>query len=464
MHLILLSGGSGRRLWPLSNDVRAKQFLKLLKTESGDLESMAQRVYRQIQRVGLKKPWDSITVAASSAQIDQLRLQLGDGVDIVAEPERRDTFPAIALACSYLQSEKGVKRDEIIGVLPVDPFVEDDYFERVSVIESELKQTDADLVLLGAVPLHPSVKYGYIVPGTDTAALNNCHSEKVKTFKEKPELETARKLMKEGGLWNCGVFGMKLGYLIDILTNKYGFTNTSYSNVHAMFTSLNKSSFDYEVVEKAQNIRVLRYTGAWKDLGTWETFTEEIDNVWGTARLDQQCQNCHVVNELNIPVVTLGLNDAVVVAGYDGILVAEKGETYRLKEEVAALQGRTMYEERRWGSYKVLEYDRFDDTEVLTKKIILSADKQISYQYHNKRREIWTVIAGKGILYIEGEKRPVHAGDSISIEVGEKHGIHALTRLELIEVQMGFPLIEEDIVRIEYDWPVGDYNIPVCDK
>jgi mannose-1-phosphate guanylyltransferase len=458
MHLILLSGGSGRRLWPLSNGVRAKQFLRFLKTEAGEFESMAQRVYRQIKSVDSAKAWDSVTVAAGSSQIDQIRLQLGYEIDIVAEPDRRDTFPAIALACAYLQSKKGVGRDEIIAVLPVDPFVNDDFFHLIGGIEDEFKQTDADLVLLGSAPLHPSEKYGYIIPerstGIDTSSLQGSKSERVNYFKEKPELSLAQKLITEGALWNCGVFGLRLGYVLDILKSKYGITDTSFAKIYENFGQLNKTSFDYEVVEKAENIRVLRYNGPWKDLGTWETFTEEIDTIWGSALLGECCENTHVINELSIPVTVLGLTNTVVVAGYDGILVAEKGETYRLKEAVAELQGRTMFEERRWGSYKVLEHDKFDETEVLTKKIVLSQGKQISYQYHSKRKEIWTILSGEGVLYFEGEKKIIKAGDVVSIGVGEKHGISAVKRMEIIELQIGSPLIEEDIVRLEYDWTV----------
>lgn len=442
MHLILLSGGSGKRLWPLSNEVRSKQFLKLLKDSNGEPESMVQRVYRQLKEAG---HWQSITVAAGAAQKDQIQSQLGENVNLVIEPERRDTFPAIALATSFLYSECGVNKDESIAVLPVDPFVEVDFFKAIGRIETELEGTNSDLVLLGATPLFPSEKYGYIVPTENR--------QDVKNFKEKPEMHIAEKLIKDGALWNCGVFGLKLGYVQEILKQKYNIDNFNYEDMKNHFLNLKKTSFDYEVVEKAEHIRVIRYEGPWKDLGTWETFTEEIENsVSGNVVTDGSCQNTHIINEQGLPVVAMGVNDAVIVASLDGILVASKGKTAKLKEITSEIKNRPMYEERRWGKYMVLDHTNVDGFESLTKRIILNKGKQISYQYHNCRSEVWTIVAGKGIVYIDGEKKEVKAGDVIKFEIGMRHGMKALTELEMIEVQLGDNLVEEDIVRLEMEW------------
>ncbi len=442
MHLILLSGGSGKRLWPLSNEVRSKQFLKLLKSPSGEPESMVQRVYRQLQGAG---QWQSITVAAGAAQKDQIQSQLGENVNMVIEPERRDTFPAIALATSFLYSECGVGADESIAVLPVDPFVEVDFFKAIGKIETELKETNADLVLLGATPLFPSEKYGYIVPTEN--------GQDVKNFKEKPEAHIAESLIKDGALWNCGVFGLKLGYVQDILKQKYNIDSFNYTDMKRHFLNLKKTSFDYEVVEKAECIRVIRYEGPWKDLGTWETFTEEITNpVSGNVVTDGSCKNTHIINEQELPVVAMGIEDAVIVASLDGILVASKGETTKLKEITAEIKNRPMYEERRWGKYMVLDHTNVDGFESLTKRIILNQGKQISYQYHNCRSEVWTIIAGAGVVFIDGVKKDVKAGEVIKLDIGMKHGLKAVTELEMIEVQLGQNLVEEDIVRLEMEW------------
>lgn len=445
MHLILLSGGSGKRLWPLSNDVKSKQFLKVLPGPKGKHESMVQRVYRQLQEVG---GWDSITVAAGATQKDQLELQLGDEVNIVIEPERRDTFPAIALACSYLHSEKGVGLDEAIAVLPVDPFVELDYFKNIAKFGELIQENPKALVLMGATPIFPSEKYGYIVPKSKD------NISEVEYFKEKPDTIAAQALIDKGALWNCGVFGLKIGYIAEILDEKYGIEKLDYQYMLDSFADLTKTSFDYEVVERADKITVLRYEGQWKDLGTWETLTEEMEfSISGKARADNCCQNIHVINELEIPIITMGIKDAVVVASRDGILVAEKGETMRLKEFISDFTSRPMHEKKRWGEYEVIEHTAYEDgAEALTKKLYLLKDRQISYQYHHHREEVWTIIRGEGLLYLDDKKINMAAGDVVKISEGQKHGILALTNLEIIEVQLGNPLIEEDIVRLEMEW------------
>lgn len=443
MHLILLSGGSGKRLWPLSNDVRSKQFLKLLDGPDGTKESMVQRVRRQLEEVG---GWDSITIAAGAAQRDQIELQMGTKVNLVIEPERRDTFPAIALACSFLYNQKRVRKDETIAILPVDVYADNEFFEQIKNIENELKNLDGEgLVLVGAAPLFPSEKYGYIVVKEGT--------NEVAAFKEKPSALFAKTLMDQGALWNCGVFGLKLGYVLDILQNKFGIAECDFQEMVNAFGSMKKTSFDYEIVEKEKRIRVLRYMGIWKDLGTWETLTEEIRNqCTGNAVIGTPCLNTHVINELNLPVVAMGMQDAVVVASHDGILVANKGQTYGLKDVSEAFQNRPMYEERRWGAYTVL--DRVGDGQIasLTKKIVLEKGRQISYQFHRHRKEIWTILSGKGILYLDGEKKEIGQGEVVEIEKEMKHGLKAIAQIEMIEVQLGSSLIEEDIVRLEYDW------------
>jgi len=446
MHLILLSGGSGKRLWPLSNDVRSKQFLKLLKNKNGQPESMVQRVYRQIKEVG---GWDSITIAASASQRDMIMLQLGEDVNIVIEPERRDTFPAIALACAYLYSEKKIGRDEIIAILPVDPYVDLEYFNKVAEIEDAFKY-GADLILIGAIPTFPTEKYGYVIPVVNKKKLNNSSSSHdVSYFKEKPNIDEAEKLIEQGALWNCGVFGVRLGYVLKILEEKYFVDDFKYENMKETFKTLKKTSFDYEIVEKAENIKVIKYDKKWMDLGTWQTITQEMKNMAeGNVVIEDTCKNTHIINDLELPIVAMGISDSVIIASNDGILVARKDETYKLKETIASINNRPMYERKRWGKYKVLEWSEG----ALTKKLLIASGKQISYQYHEYRKEVWTVISGKGLLYLEGSRKEVTAGDVIKIDERMKHGIRAITDLEIIEVQIGTNLVEEDIIRLEMSW------------
>jgi mannose-1-phosphate guanylyltransferase len=435
--------------------VQAKQFLKLLPGMDGLSESMLQRVSRQINEVGMKFPWSSITVVATEAQKEQLQIQLGDNIDIVTELARKDTFISIALACLYLFEKKGIGKDESIAVLPVDSFVDTEFFERVAQIENELNKTQANIILLGAKPTFPSEKYGYIVPEKAQDEDIDLISNEVLHFKEKPTAIEAEALIENGALWNCGVFGFHMGYILDIIRKELG--ADSYEIMRANFASFYKRSFDYEVVEKASRIRVIEYSGKWKDIGTWETFSEEIyTSVIGKSFADELSANTTVLNTLSIPVVVMGIEDSVVVASYDGILVAAKGETSKLKEATAMIDNRPMQEERRWGSYIVLQHEKSGDVESLTKKLSLDAGKKFSYQYHNHRKEIWTILSGQGILIVDGKKREVNPGDAITIAEKEHHALYAKTDLELIEVQIGKPLIEEDIVGLDEDWCVKD--------
>lgn len=327
MKIILLSGGSGKRLWPLSNDVRSKQFLQLLEAPDGSHESMIQRVVRQIKATGHA---DGIVVATGEAQKDYVTAQLGRHIGVVTEPCRRDTFPAIALSCSYLAS-KGTSPEEPVIVMPCDTFADDEYFQTVCRMAEAVDSGCADLVLMGITPTYPSEKYGYIVPKDN----EQCRTENgegampVKRFTEKPDVATAEQLLTEGALWNGGVFAFRLGYLMNIL-EKY-MPGKSFEQVHADYEQFPKISFDYEVVEKAESVAVVPYTGEWRDLGTWNTLTEKLpSNAMGNATL-HQCENTHIVNELGIPVIGVGLKDLVIVVSPEGILVSDKASSEQLK-------------------------------------------------------------------------------------------------------------------------------------
>jgi mannose-1-phosphate guanylyltransferase len=446
MKLILLSGGSGKRLWPLSNDARSKQFLKVLRNEHGELQSMVQRVWSQLVSTCLGK---NSYIATSKTQVDMIQNQLGSDVKLIVEPERRDTFPAIALASAYLYSVEGVGLDEVVVVLPVDPYVDERFFEKVMQLEDVLQKTEAGLALMGVVPTYPSEKYGYIVPEDSQV---NQGIVKVSHFREKPKEEQAQELIKQQALWNCGVFAFKLGFIIEKI-QELGFT-AKYEVLLEDYDKLPKISFDYQVVEKTKDIVALRYDGNWKDLGTWNTLTEEMSGTLiGNGIISDDSMNSHLINELDIPVTVLGLSDVVVAASPDGILVADKKACPRVKEVVNELKGRPMFEERRWGWYKVLEHTQSPaGQEVLTKRIGIKAGKNLSYQMHYFRSEVWMIVAGEGRFALDGAIHPVKQGDVLHIPIGAKHGIWARTDLEIIEIQMGSELIEEDIIRIFMTW------------
>ena len=201
MQIVLLSGGSGQRLWPLSNDVRSKQFLKIFKDE----ECMLQRTLKQIHRACENVP---VTIAAAKKQEPLFKKYLGENFELSTEPCRRNTFPAIVLAAAYLHDVKGVDAGEAVVVCPVDPYVDDDFFAQFPFLAAQVAD-DAPLVLMGIEPTYPSEKYGYIIPQTKEEV------SRVKMFREKPGLVDAQKFIAAGALWNGGVFAFKLGYVLD---------------------------------------------------------------------------------------------------------------------------------------------------------------------------------------------------------------------------------------------------------
>ena len=422
MHIILLSGGSGKRLWPLSNDIRSKQFIKIFKTEHG-YESMVQRVYRQITEVDQNA---TVTIATSKAQVSSIHNQLGDAVGVCVEPCRRDTFPAIALATAYLHDIKGVSPEESVVVCPVDPYVNNDYFEALKKLSDLAAQGGANLSLMGIEPTYPSEKYGYIIPETSDFVSN------VKTFKEKPDTQTATEYIAQGALWNGGVFAYKLHYVLDRAHELIDFTD--YQDLYSKYETLTKISFDYAVVEKEPKIQVMRFAGQWKDMGTWNTLTEAMEDASiGKAILNDACQNVHVLNELDVPVLCMGLKDVVVSASPEGILVSDKEQSSYIKPFVDAIDQQIMFAEKSWGSFHVLDVE----DESMTIKVTLNPGHSMNYHSHSRRDEVWTVISGTGRTIVDGMEQPVQAGDVVTMQAGCRHTIIADTELKLIEVQLG---------------------------
>ena len=435
MQIIMLSGGSGKRLWPLSNDIRSKQFLKILIDENGNPQSMAQRVYNQISKV---YPKTNITVATNISQVDSIRSHMGENVNIVLEPERRDTFPAIALSCVFLAYEKSIDLDETIAVLPVDSYTEHGFFDTLQSLDNIVSRDEANLALIGIKPTLATSKYGYIVPGKPITE----YASEVLRFVEKPEEDIALSLIERGALWNGGVFVFKLKYVIDIVERYLSFSD--FDDLRNRYCEFDKISFDYMVVERAQRIAVVPYQGTWSDIGIWRTLVDEMpNNVSGNTKLENT-MNTYIVNELEIPVVALGTKDLIIAASPDGILVSDLVESSQLKPVVDNMENtRPMFEERRWGRYTVVARDKNS----LVKQLFLYKDKAISYQTHEHRDEIWVIISGYGEFVLDGEIRKVKVGDTLRINRGQKHSIRAISDLLITEVQIGAILSEDDIER-----------------
>lgn len=430
MKVILLSGGSGRRLWPLSNDSRSKQFLKVLSDEHGEKQSMAQRVWSQLERAKLSS---STVIATSKTQVEMLQKQLTSKIPLVVEPERRDTFPAIALAATYLYSVQGVKLDEVVTVLPVDPYVEDEFFTTIKQLENVITTTPADLALIGAKPTHPSEKYGYMIPSDEPIS----GFIKVKKFIEKPKEKLAETIIENNGLWNCGVFAFKLNFVISYL-QKAGFP-IQYDELVKQYDILPKNSFDYEVVERTSNIIAIPYHGYWKDLGTWNTLTEEmLTKQIGLGKICDVSLNTHIVNELEIPIVVLGIPDAVIAASPDGILVSNKDASPGIKKQLDDFKENSRFEERLWGFWKELDRSyTANDAEVVTRKTVIKSGAHLKYQFNPNIDIVLTLTNGQG-QFVKNEKvHYVQSGAVLQISANTPYALKALTDLEMIEVRRG---------------------------
>lgn len=438
MNIVLLSGGSGKRLWPLSNDVRSKQFIKIFRREDGSYESMVQRVYRQIKKIDRDA---SVTIATGKSQVSAIHNQLGGDVGISVEPCRRDTFPAIALATAYLMDVQGIDPEESVVVCPVDPYVNDDYFEALKKLSDQADKGEANLVLMGIEPTYPSEKYGYIIPETrDDTTFVSC-------FKEKPDAKTAEEYISQGALWNGGVFAYKLKYVLDKAHELIDFTD--YQDLFDKYGELTKISFDYAVVEKEDKIQVQRFNGQWKDLGTWNTLTEAMEeNIIGKGILNESCSNVHILNEMDIPILAMGLTDVVISASPEGILISDKEQSSYIKPFVDGIEQRIMFAEKSWGSFKVIDIE----PKSVTIKVTLNEGHSMNYHSHKHRDEVWVVISGSGKTIVDGMEQNVTPGDVIAMRAGCRHTIIADTELKLIEVQLGEDISVEDKQKFELEY------------
>ncbi|WP_051330973.1 sugar phosphate nucleotidyltransferase [Aneurinibacillus terranovensis] len=324
MKIVLLSGGSGKRLWPLSNEIRSKIFLKLLPIKNGGRESMIQRVCRQLDSVGLLP---STYIITHKSQMNITKNHVGDRIPIISEPLKRGTFTAVALAITYLHSKIHADPEEMVCVLPVDLFVETDFFEIVGTLPDILVESHADLALLGTTPTHPSNQFGYIVPKSN----GGTNYYPVERFVEKPVEGRARSLIKKRALWNCGVFAFPIRFMLSFLRSKG--LPVDYEELLAAYEHLPELSFDYEVVEKTPRSVVVPYHKGWNDLGSWSALADYLDSsVIGAGEISDDSQNTHIINELSCPIHVIDVPDIIIAASPDGILIASKKNSSRIKQ------------------------------------------------------------------------------------------------------------------------------------
>lgn len=434
MNIILLSGGSGKNLWPLSNDIRSKQFIKLFRNDSGNMESMIQRIHRQISNVDR---YVDIVVATSKQQASTVINQLGRNVGISVEPERKDTFPAIALALEYLKCINHASPDEPVIICPVDIFVEDSFFETFKEI-ADFVSNHSGITLLGTVPTEASTRYGYITPENDNAV------SKVVSFTEKPNLITAQRLIQNGSLWNAGISAFHLGYVAEIAEKLLDYSD--YYDLYNKYGEVTPIGFEKAVLEKEKEIHVIRSQNTIKDLGTWDALTSAMsDKVIGNGTIDRASEDVYIINDMDIPILAVDLKDVVISASQQGILVSSKVESTDIGPFVDHLGQTVMFADKSWGTMKVLDVEN----DSMTIKLSLKAGKRMSYHSHENRDEVWMIVSGTGKTIVDGMEQPVRSGDVITMEAGCRHTIMAETDLDVIEIQRGTDINVAD--KTKYD-------------
>ena len=423
MRMILLCGGGGKRLWPISNNVHSKQFIQLFEDGNGGYQSMLEHIFSEIRSID---PNMHVTIASGRVQTEEVRSQLGNEVTMTEEPSRRNTFPAISLAASYLKDHDKADPSEPVVIFPVDSYADHTFYEKLFQLGEIVESGHSNLVLMGIQPTEPSEKFGYIIPASNDPVSD------VLEFKEKPNKETAAHYINDQhALWNAGVFACRLDYLLKRAETKFG--NSSYSYLIQHYPELKAISFDYAVVEKETSISVVRYEGIWDDAGTWNSLAELLHNKpQGQVVMDEQCENSFVVNHLDLPVLTMGIKNMVVAVGRDGILVADKDNVANLKDLVDEVWLEPRVIGKRYGGKEVLYRTGTSETSLLR----VDAGSSVTIKTSPGVRKTLTVLHGAG-----DQLKP---GTIFTIQDGEKWQINAETEIELIETMIEFDLEPEE--------------------
>lgn len=330
MKIILLSGGAGKRLWPLSNEILPKQFMKLMNNTQDYPISMLQKTWRILEE---KFGADNLFVAGNSSHEAILREQLGTDARLILEPSQRDTFAAIALAATYLSCNAGVELEETIVVLPVDSYTDPSYYDCLYSLDHLIQQDVAPLALIGITPSYPGEKFGYMTPQLSPTGEP---TPLVQSFHEKPGEQTARELIAQGALWNGGVFAFRLRYMHDVTTRLH--FPWDYDDLYRQYDTIPRISFDYMVVEPEKKIAYVPYDGTWSDLGTWSEMVRVLSpETTGQVIKDDQCEGTYVVNQLGIPIIVADVKDTIISASPEGILVSSIRTSHAVKPLIEQL-------------------------------------------------------------------------------------------------------------------------------
>ena len=478
MKAVILAGGSGTRLFPMSRKNYPKQFLKI-----GDKKSLFQKtIERNLLAV---EPEDIIIITNRDYQF-HVKNQLSELLsslltfhsslfNIILEPIGRNTAPAIALVAKFAIEKLKANKDEVLFVCPSDHIISpnDKFAEYMKRAEEIAKK--GYIVTFGIKPTKPEIGYGYIEADTTNFPLNNLtiqqlnQSSRVKQFHEKPDLETAKEYLAKGNYyWNSGMFAFSAKTIFEEL-KKYApeiyekIENKTFEEVLENFESMPDTSIDYAVMEKTDKTVVLPLDINWSDVGSWDAFYEimekdENGNVKIGNVIDIDTRNSLILGNKRV-VSTVGLEDLMIVETDDVLLIAKKGEGQKIKEVVRKLKKDEKFEYltefhtmvyRPWGTYTVLEYT----PGYKIKRIVVKPGKRLSLQKHYHRNEHWIVVSGTATVTVGKDTIFVRPNESTYIKMGEIHRLANDGKIPvvLIEAQVGEYTGEDDIVRLDDDF------------
>lgn len=455
MKVLILAGGSGTRLWPLSRDRYPKQFVKLFNEKF----SLFQETYLRSLNLCSSKDIYVITNESYShlvkGEIEELGFQI-QANNIIVEPIARNTLPAI-LAGVLMATEN---HTDTIVVFPSDhKIIKSKEFIEIIFGSTELAKTS--IITFGIVPQSPNTGYGYIQPGD--VLLNGF---KVRSFKEKPDGIKAQKYIDAGYYWNAGIFMFDSNiFLNECQKWQPEIFNTFIENSISESFELLKSgiSIDYGILEKSENITTVPTDIGWNDLGSFDSFYDVLNydengNYLNETDIAINSKNNVFYTDSQKIIAAIGLENTIVVDTKDALLLCKKDQSQDVKEVISQLKQKNdlrvsyhVQDYRPWGNYKILEEEK---NEFKIKRIEVMPGKKISYQYHKHRSEHWVVVRGIATILIDDISHEVPAGESVYIKPLQKHRLINNTDypVEIIEVQLGDYLEEDDIIRLDDEY------------